>query len=89
MRSMTGARRDPRRPLVSRGRRIQGGFIYWLKDRKNRRVIPHRLEKCGYTPVRNPDAKDGMWRIRNKRQAIYASKTLTLREQIGAARGLT
>ena len=68
---------------------VEGGFIDWLKDRKNRRVIPHRLEKCGYTPVRNPDAKDGMWRIRNKRQAIYASKTLTLREQIGAARGLT
>jgi hypothetical protein len=22
----------------------------WLKDRKNRRVIPHRLEQCGYEP---------------------------------------
>jgi len=23
------------------------GFADWLRDRKNRRVIPHRLEKCG------------------------------------------
>ena len=26
----------------------------WLSDRRNRRAIPHRLEACGYTPVRNP-----------------------------------
>ncbi len=32
------------------------GLADWLKDRKNRRTIPHRLEKCGYVPVRNPDA---------------------------------
>jgi hypothetical protein len=24
----------------------------WLTDRKNRRQIPYRLEKCGYIPVR-------------------------------------
>ena len=28
-------------------------FYEWLDDRKNRRAIPHRLEKCGYSPVRN------------------------------------
>ena len=34
-----------------------GGDIYeWLDDRKNRRIIPHRLEGCGYTPVRNDGA---------------------------------
>jgi hypothetical protein len=32
----------------------------WLKERKNRRAIPHRLERCGYTPVRNNDATDGL-----------------------------
>ena len=25
----------------------------WIRDRKNRRLIPHRLEKVGYVPVRN------------------------------------
>jgi hypothetical protein len=28
----------------------------WLADRKNRHVIPHRPERCGYVPVRNSDA---------------------------------
>src|SRR5262249_51168408 len=38
-----------------------GDFEEWLKDRKNRRVIPHRLERCDYVPVRNDAAKDGLW----------------------------
>src|SRR5262252_6302032 len=28
----------------------------WLRDRRNRRAVPHRLEKCGYVSVRNEDA---------------------------------
>jgi hypothetical protein len=28
-----------------------GDIMAWLSDRKNRRAIPHRLEKCGYVPV--------------------------------------
>src|SRR5262249_271011 len=43
----------------------------WLKDRKNRRAIPHRMEKCGYVPVRNDAAEDGLWKIEGKRQVIY------------------
>lgn len=61
----------------------------WLKDRRNRRVIPHRLEKCGYVPVRNPVAKDGLWVIDKRRQAIYARKELSQRDQIEAAEKLT
>jgi hypothetical protein len=38
----------------------RGDFEIWITDRKNRRVIPHRLEACGYTPVRNNDAKSGL-----------------------------
>jgi hypothetical protein len=53
------------------------GFADWLKDRRNRRVIPHRFEACGYVPVRNPDdARDGQWRIKGKRQTVYARQTL-------------
>ena len=45
-------------------------FADWLTDRRNSRRIPHRLEGCGYVPVRNPDADDGLWRIEDKRQAV-------------------
>ena len=43
----------------------QQDFIDYLKDRKNSRRIPHRFEACGYTPVRNPDAEDGLWASRD------------------------
>jgi hypothetical protein len=56
----------------------------WLKDRKNRRNIPHRLEACGYEPFRNPDAQDGLWKIGGKRQAGYAQRGLTIRERMKA-----
>jgi hypothetical protein len=60
-------------------------FAEWLGDRKNRRAIPHRLENCGYVPVRNRDADDGLWKINNRRQAIYAKAALSLADQISAA----
>jgi len=44
----------------------------WLLDRKNRRAIPHRMERCGYVPVRNDTAEDGLWVINGRRQAVYA-----------------
>ena len=28
----------------------------WLADRKNRRVVPHRLASCGYMPVPSSSA---------------------------------
>jgi hypothetical protein len=58
----------------------------WLTDRGSRRVIPYRLEKVGYVPVRNPDAKDGLWVIAGKRQSIYAKAELAPNEQVVAAR---
>jgi hypothetical protein len=61
----------------------------WLRDRKNRRIIGHRLDKCGYAQVRNETATDGLWRIGGKRRAVYAKASLTLRDRIAAARRLT
>jgi hypothetical protein len=66
-----------------------GEIAAWLNDRKNRRVIPHRLESCGYAPVRNPEADDGLWKILGRRQAVYARDDLHLRDRISAARALT
>jgi hypothetical protein len=61
-------------------------FEDWLRDRKNRRAVPHRLEACGYGPVRNPDAANGLWRIDGEKVVAYARSTLTVREQIEAVR---
>ena len=57
----------------------------WLADRKNRRLIPHRLEKCGYSPVRNDYAKDGFWKLNGKRQVIYAKQELSEGGRVAAA----
>jgi hypothetical protein len=66
----------------------QADFAEYLKDRKNNRRIPHRFEACGYTPVRNPDAEDGLWKLRHRRQVIYARNTLDKEERLMAARSL-
>jgi Family of unknown function (DUF5906) len=61
------------------------GLADWLKDRKNRRSIPHRLEQCGYVPVRNNAANDGFFAINGRRQVIYGRCDLSLNEKIAAA----
>ena len=66
--------------LTDAARRGERYDVYdWLKERKNRRVIPHRLEDIGYEPVRNEAAKDGLWRIDGKRQVVYARRELPQR----------
>lgn len=66
-----------------------GEFESWISDRKNRRVIPNRLETCGYCPVRNSDATDGLWKINGRRQVVYAKISLSLRDRLAAANDLT
>jgi hypothetical protein len=60
----------------------------WLRERKNRRIIPHRLERCGYVPVRNNNAKDGHWKIKGVRQVIYAKAELSIPDRHMAAEKL-
>ena len=40
------------------------------------------LQACGYVPVRNPDAADGLWKIRTRRQVIYSKASLSVRDQL-------
>jgi len=63
-----------------------GPAAEWLSDNRSRRALPHRLERCGYVSVHNPDAKDGVWKIKGARQWIYAKTRLSLRDQLAAAR---
>jgi Family of unknown function (DUF5906) len=63
-----------------------GDAAEWLL--KNRRSIPHRLERCHYTPVRNESAEDGYWVVNGSRQPIYAKSTLSPAERYNGARKL-
>ena len=65
-----------------------GEFEDWIRDRKNRRAIPYRLEACGYVPVRNPHSKQGLWRVNGVRQAIYTKASLPPAERLKAAKKL-
>jgi hypothetical protein len=65
-----------------------GGIAEWLLDRRNRRALPHRLERCEYVSVRNPYAKDGLWKLKGARQVIYAKVTLTPQDREAAAQRL-
>jgi hypothetical protein len=68
----------------------QGDFSEWLMARKNRRAIPHRLERCGYVSVRTPFTKEGLWRVKGERQIIYVNvkASLSPAEAVEAARKL-
>lgn len=57
-----------------------------LNDRKTRRAIPHKLDRVGYAPVRNPDAESGLFVVAGRRQVVYAPTKFALAEQIKAAR---
>jgi hypothetical protein len=64
-------------------------FGEWLRDRRNRRKIPYRMESCGYVAVKNPDAKDGFWKILSLRHVIYGKISLSPAARLTAAQALT
>lgn len=70
----------------------QKGKMYdlanWLSDRKNSRVIPHRMKTADYVPYRNANAKDGLWKIDGRRQVVYVQQSLSVPERQDAAVGL-
>ena len=68
--------------------KASGGVAEWLMDRKNWRTLPHRLERCGYVAVRNPDRDDGLWIVEGARQVIYAKAQLSAADRLRAAREL-
>jgi hypothetical protein len=75
--------------LIEVQNKATGDFQNWIIDRRNRRQIPYRFEQCGYVPVRNDAAKDGLWVINQKRQVVYAQASLTPRDRLAAAAKLT
>jgi hypothetical protein len=65
-----------------------GSFFNWLTDRKNNRLIHHRMAECGYVPVRYKHRNDGYWSIGSNRYVIYARMSLTVPERYKAAEAL-
>ena len=65
------------------------GLKNWLQDRKNARQIPHRMKTAGYVAYRNPAAKDGLWKIRRRRQVVYVKEELSVPERQRAVEGLS
>jgi hypothetical protein len=63
-------------------------FALFLRERKNRRLIPFRLEACGYVAVPNSTTSDGRWKVAGRNQTIYAKAALPLRDRFAAARAL-
>jgi hypothetical protein len=75
--------------VASRATMVHPDFALWLRDRKNRRNIPHRFEDCGYVAVSNPRDTEGRWKISGTRHTIYGRAALTERERLDAAFKLT
>jgi hypothetical protein len=80
---------QPRRPEVCSLLTImtspRGAALEWLLDRRHRRSIPHRMERCGYIACRNPNAEDGLWKINGRRQTLYVKSSLTPEQRLLAA----
>jgi hypothetical protein len=89
---LDGMERDelqqPKRPdvccLLSILTSPQGAALEWLLDRRHRRSIPHRMERCGYIAYRNPNADDGLWKINGRRQTLYVQTSLTPQQRAQA-----
>ena len=62
-----------------------GAALEWLHDLRFRRALPHRMERCGYVPCRNPNAEDGLWKVNGRRQALYAKAGLSPDGRLKAA----
>jgi hypothetical protein len=62
-----------------------GETAEWLINRGNRRSLPHRLERCGYSAVPNLQAKDQLWKYKGARLAIYVQTSLSPQEREAAA----
>jgi hypothetical protein len=74
--------------IISAASAAGAGFLAWITDRRNRRAIPHKMEGCGYVPVRHPGRKEGNWIIGGNRLVVYAKESLPVSDRLGAAEKL-
>jgi hypothetical protein len=65
-----------------------GDFGRWLQDHKNRRKIPYTMERCEYESLRNENAKDGRWKIKQQWETVYVKKSLSFQQRLAAVAAL-
>ena len=59
--------------------------LEWLRDVTKRAVTGHRITDCQYIAIDNPNAKDGLWKINGRRQAIYVHSDVPPDQRVNAA----
>jgi len=64
-------------------------FADWLRDRRNARRIPHRLEECGYVAIRNENSQDGRWKLNGRNQVLYGKASMSIHDRTAAAWRMT
>jgi hypothetical protein len=60
------------------------GFVAFLEERKNARLIVMRLETCGYRRLSNPDEAHGRWVIDGTRTGVFVRCDMTNPEGLAA-----
>jgi hypothetical protein len=58
----------------------------FLMSLKTRRQVQYRLNAAGYVVLHNQHAKDGLWVVGKRRQAIYAQQELSYSDAVREAR---
>jgi hypothetical protein len=74
--------------LIEKAAAMGSDTAEWLMDRRQRRSTPHRMERCGYTQVRNPNSDDGRWTLNGKNMIVYAKTELSSHERFTAVKEL-
>ena len=59
--------------------------LEWLRDSTKLKATLHRLTDCQYVAVDNPAAKDGLWRIKGRRQTIYVHLDVASDQRVNVA----
>jgi hypothetical protein len=60
----------------------------WLYDPKHASDIPRRMDACGYEKLRNPNTKNGLWKVDGRYQPVYGLATKPLADRMAAAHQL-
>jgi hypothetical protein len=58
--------------------------LEWLRDTNKRKFASYRLSDCQYIAVRNPDAKDKLWKINGRRKTIFVHQDVPPHQRIDA-----
>jgi Family of unknown function (DUF5906) len=56
-----------------------------VHDPNLRRKVPHEMADAGYSAVRNPSNKQGLWTVGGKKQAIYVKDAVKTADRVAVA----